>query len=104
VPKPKRKQVRPIDKPSILDKKFKPVVATRMPVSLKSVPSVIVIANLRRGSLKSLDQYLRQRKGIADRQIAVELRKLISGSQERSPYRLVVTRHPDSPNQGGRPR
>lgn len=101
----KRKQVRPVERMSIADKRFKRVAPTHLRIgSEKIVHPQVVIADLRRGSLASLDRYVAQKKGIPDRRIALELRKLISGSPCRSPFRLLVIEHPDNNNEGGHPR
>jgi hypothetical protein len=101
----KRVQVRPVVASSITKKKFKPVVESSRRFDLtKSANPSIVIADLRRGSLDSLSLYLKQNKGIKDRVIALELRKLISGSRHRSSFRLLVVQHPDMAKSiGGRP-
>lgn len=57
---------------------------------------MIVVRDLRDGCLSSLDLYLRIHQGIPDREVALELRKLIAGSQQRSKFRLFVLPHPDT--------
>ena len=100
-----RRQVRPIVEKSMLDKKFKRVIETPKRVSISTAPLIAVIADLQNGSLVSLDRYLRQEGGIPDRQIAMELRKLISGTKARTPFRLLVVDHPDGArDKGGRPK
>ena len=48
--------------------------------------------------------YLKRNRGIPDREVALELRKLLSGSAARTKFRLVVVDHPDHPPSGvGRP-
>lgn len=103
--KPKRKQVRPVEQASITDKRFRRLVPTSVRIDLqKMVHPLVVLADLRNGSLASLTRYLAQEGGISDRAVAIELRKLISGSKYRSRYRLLVVEHPDRPkNKGGRP-
>ncbi|OBV10541.1 hypothetical protein [Erythrobacter dokdonensis] len=65
---------------------------------------MVVIQDLRAGSLGSLDAYLKKNRGIPDREVALELRKLLSGTSARSKFRLVVVDHPDLPaDRGGRP-
>ena len=101
--KPKRKRFRPVEQDSLLDKRFKPVIDPSKRLRLKIHP-LVVLADLRKGSLASLDRYLAQEGGIPDREVAVELRKLISGSRNRSQFRLLVIEHPDGPkNKGGAP-
>jgi hypothetical protein len=69
------------------------------------VHPLVVIADLRRGCLTSLERYLSENQGIPDREVALELRKLIIGSQHRSPYRLMVVDHPAKPkSKEGRPK
>lgn len=107
VKRPDRKHLRPISKTGLGEKKFKPVITgLRKRIDLRKVAHpLIVVADLRRGSLASLDLYLAKHKGIPDHEVAVELRKLISGTRSRSRFRLVVVEHPDRPKDvGGRPR
>lgn len=104
--RPDRKHLRPISKTGLGEKQFKPVITgLRKRIDLRKVAHpLIVIADLRRGSLASLDRYLAKHKGIPDHAVAVELRKLISGSLARSRFRLAVIEHPDTPmDVGGRP-
>lgn len=99
-----RKRFRSVEQASILDKRFKPLIERPMRRRPKIHP-LMVIADLRKGSLASLDRYLAQEGGIRDRQLAIELRKLISGSACRSPFRLLAIHHPNGPkNKGGKPR
>lgn len=99
----KRIQIRPVKTAGVLDKKFQPVAPKGKRVTAKTVHPLVVIADLRRGSLASLDRYIAQQQGIPDREVALELRKLISGSRHRSDYRMIVIDHPDKPkNVGGR--
>ena len=101
--KPKRKRFRPVEQGSLIDKRFKPAIERSRRLSLKIHP-LVVLADLRKGSLTSLDRYLAQEGGIPDREVAVELRKLISGSRNRSQFRLLVIEHPDGQkNKGGAP-
>ena len=101
-----RKRARLQSRPSILRKRFTDVVDVSKRVDASSqVHPLFVIADLRRGSLESLDLYLEQNGAIADRALALELRKLISGTHARTKYRLSVIDHPDSSVlQGGRPK
>lgn len=100
-----RRQVRPIVEGAMLDKKFKKVIETPKRVSKSVVPIIAVISDLRNGSLVSLDRYLRKEGGIPDRQVALELRKLISGTKARTPFHLLVVDHPDGArDKGGRPK
>ncbi|MBU0657842.1 MAG: hypothetical protein KKB67_09015 [Alphaproteobacteria bacterium] len=101
---PPRKNLRPVKNSRVFEKKFNRLVETNKRVP-KIVTAPIVVAELKRGSLDSLDIYLQANGGISDRLVALELRKLISGSVERSRYRLIVIEHPDAPKQiGGRPK
>jgi hypothetical protein len=96
--------VRPVEGDSIRSKKFKKLIDTNKHFALRRVHPLVVIADLRRGCLDSLNQYLRQEKGNLDRGVMVELRKLISGSRSRTDFRIMVVQHPDSPkDKGGRP-
>lgn len=99
----KGKPVRPITSPGISGTKFRPLVQGRRVQSLPAHP-LVVIGDLRAGSLRSLDTYLKRHRGIPDRQVALELRKLLSGSPARTKFRLVVVDHPNlPPDDGGRP-
>lgn len=70
---------------------------------INAIPPLSVLADLREGNLASLDKYILLNGGIPDRSVAVELRKLISGSRYRTRFRLQVVKHPDSPqSRGGR--
>lgn len=99
-----RQHLRPIKSNGLTDKKFKRLVETGKRVP-KTVHPWIVVADLRRGSLTSLDRYLAKHKGIPDHLVAVELRKLISGSAERTRYSLIAVEHPRAQKSvGGRPK
>lgn len=98
-----RKRVSHIDHASILDKRFRRAIVSAKQAGRGKVHPLIVLADLRNGSLGSLDRYLAQEGGIPDREVALELRKLISGTAQRTDYRLAVVNHPDKPSQGGRP-
>lgn len=103
--KTKRRQIREVIASSILDKRFHTVFPSSRRISMRRVHPLAVIADLRNGCLSSLERYLAQNRGIVDREIALELRKLIAGSQYRSHFRLVVIDHPHKPkSKGGRPR
>lgn len=65
---------------------------------------MIVVRDLKHGCLTSLDLYLRIHQGIPDREVAVELRKLLSGSRHRTKYRLEALPHPDARAKVGAPR
>lgn len=107
VKRPDRKHLRPISKTGLSERQFKPVVTgLQKRVDLRNVVHPLVVtADLRRGSLASLERYLAKHKGIPDRAVALELRKLISGSPCRSKFRLIVVQHPNTPiDVGGRPR
>ncbi|MFQ3894661.1 hypothetical protein [Sphingobium sp. R-7] len=98
-----RKHLRPSQQPGITEKRFKKLGETARRVG-KIVHPLVVIADLRRGSLVSLDKYLAKHRGIPDREVALELRKLITGTIARSRYRIVAVEHPDTPaDAGGRP-
>lgn len=100
----KGKPQRPIASVSVRDKQFQRLMPTQKRVGQSDHP-VAVIIDLRAGSLESLDAYLKKHRGIPDREVALELRKLISGSSARSLYRLIVVDHPDAPpSKGGRPK
>jgi len=94
------KRVQTSNKPSILERRFRPYRQT--PKKITSDPKrlvhpAIVIADLRRGVLTSLDWYLRTSRGMLNRSVAVELRKLIGGSPARSKFRIISIDHPDGP-------
>jgi len=100
----KGKPQRPITSPGVSGKQFRRLVATPR---IKSPPAhpLVVIGDLRAGSLASLDAYLKKHRSIPDREVALELRKLLSGSSARSRFRIVVVDHPDLPaDRGGRPK
>jgi len=100
-----RQQVRPVEQTSILDKRFKRVFPVSKRMNKSKIHPLMVIADLRKGSLVSLERYLAQEGGIPDRGVAIELRKLISGSACRTPFRMLVVDHPGKPKSvGGRPR
>lgn len=100
-----RQHVRPIKQIGLGKKKFRKIIQTHKQVDrTKIVHPLIVIRDLRKGVITSLGRYLAKHRGIPDREVALELRKLISGSRERTPYRLMVVEHPDTPkDKGGRP-
>ena len=99
-----RKKVRPVAQTSMADKVFKPLVSVARRVGIPKEHPLVVLIDLCRGSLKSLDRYLAKHGGIADREIAVELRKLIAGSASRTKFRLLVVEHPGRKSKGGAPR
>lgn len=100
----KRKHIKEIKNPEITNKKFKKDFKTEKRVNHKIVHPLVVISDLRRGNISSLDRYIQQQKGLPDREVAIELRKLISGSIRRTQYRLIIVDHPDKPkDNGGRP-
>lgn len=87
-----RQQVRVVTSTSVRNRSFRrvrPQVSKKVRLS-KKIHAVEVVIDLRNGCLTTLDLYLRQNRGLPDRQVAVELRKLISGSLSRSDYRLIV--------------
>lgn len=107
VKRPDRKHLRPITKTGLSEKQFKPAITElRKRVDLRNVVHpLFVVADLRRGSVARLDRYLAKHKGIPDHAVALELRKLISGSPCRSKFRLIVVQHPSTPiDVGGRQR
>ena len=100
----KRKKIREINNTIINDKKYNKVFQSVKRVNRNIVHPLVVIADLRKGNISSLNRYLQQQKGLPDRAVAIELRKLISGSMQRTQYRLIVVDHPDKPkDKGGRP-
>ena len=100
-----RQHVRPIKQIGLGGKKFRKTIETRKRVDhTKIVHPLVVIRDLRKGVVTSLGRYMTKHRGIPDRAVALELKKLISGSRERTPYRLIVVEHPDTPkDKGGRP-
>lgn len=87
-----------------MDKRFARVVETEKRVDPRRIHPMLVVADLERGSLASLDRYLAQEGGIPDRRVSIALRKLISGSCKRSDFRVIVMNHPHhEKNSGGRP-
>lgn len=100
----KRKSVRPFVVRSVAAKKFKSFAGVEKRDRLPAHP-LIVTTDLRNGSLDTLDAYLKKHGGIPDREVAIELRKLLSGNWHRTKFRLVVVDHPSvKPSKGGRPR
>ena len=87
-------------------KQFRRVIQVEKRIDLKKlVHPCIVTEDLRRGAISSLDRYLWKTKGVMDRAVALELRKLISGTIQRTKFRLMVVEHPDTPKyKGGRPK
>ncbi len=101
---PPRQHLRPLNNNGAQGKKFKRRVEPQKRVT-KIDDALLVVNDLRRGSLASLDSYIAKNRGIPDHMVAFELRKLISGSPERTQYRLAVIQHPGAPKHaGGRPR
>lgn len=99
----KGKPTRPIPSAGVSGKQYRRLVGKPRINSLPAHP-VVVISHLRAGSLSSLDAYLKKHRGIPDRDVALELRKLLSGSTARCKFRLIVVDHPDlPPDRGGRP-
>ncbi len=99
--KKSRVRVRPISNAGVMDRKFKRLGRQA------SIPlhELVVLMDLEKGVLTSLDRYLAKHKGIPDRRIALALRKLISGSVQRTQHRLVVVQHPSLPkDRGGAPK
>lgn len=102
--RPKRQHIRPIEEASILEKRFKKLIPVTKRIPDGVVLPLVVIADLRRGSISSLNRYLAHEQGIPDRGVALELRKLLSGTIQQTGYRLIVMKHPDTPkDKGGRP-
>lgn len=100
----KGKPLRPITSSGASGKQFRRLV-TSPRIKSKPAHPLVVIGDLRAGSLSSLDAYLKKHRGIRDREVALELRKLLSGSSARSRFRMVVVDHPDLPaDRGGRPK
>ncbi len=98
-------KVRHVRETSIRHKRFKPVHDLPKKACLSRVHPLVVVADLRNGCLDSLGEYLRQERGIPDREVVLELRKLIAGTHYRSDYRLIVVEHPDRPAaKGGAPK
>jgi hypothetical protein len=94
------RRVQVVERTSMLEKRFEPLRKRREKQVLvdKRNPHPLVVArDLSNGSLASLDWYLKAHKGIPDRAVAVELRKLLSGTSERSPFRIVLIAHPAGP-------
>lgn len=101
---PKRMLLRPVPQTSILDKRFRPVLETTKRVRSTRVHPLVVLADMKRGSLKSLARYLEQENGIPDAMIARRLRAMITGDVCDSDFQIRVIDHPDLPKaKGGRP-
>jgi hypothetical protein len=99
----KGKPTRPITSAGVIGKQFQRLVKGRRIQALPAHP-LVVTGDLRAGSLRSLDAYLKRHRGMPDNEVALELRKLLSGSPAESKFRLVVVDHPDLPSDdGGRP-
>lgn len=97
----KGRQVVPVIATSILKKRFQGALPVTKRLVLTKVHPLTVLADLRNGCLTSLERYLAQNRGVVDREIALEIRKLIAGSAHRSRFRLVVIEHPDGPKSRG---
>lgn len=95
----RRRWVRESDNPSVLDKRFRPVRTAKARIDrsrLAELPDVVV-RDLRRGNLKSLDRYLEVHRGIPDEPVAVALRLLLSGGPEHTKHQLIAIEHPMGP-------
>lgn len=100
----KGKPTRPIISAGTSGKQFRRTSTSSRTIPFPAHP-LIVLNDLRAGSLESLDAYLKRHSGIPDRELALELRKLLSGSAARSKFRLIVVDHPDGPvDRGSRPK
>lgn len=94
------RRVQAVEGTSVLQKRFRKVIPSNSSISDQfrgKAPAVAVVIDLRKGVLESLDLYLRINRGIPDRIVAVELRKLLGGSFQRARYRVIATEHPDGP-------
>ena len=97
--------VRPIRATSILDKRFRRVGSVTKRIPRLPAHPAIVLMDLKRGSLRSLDLYLQEYTEPFDREIARALSRLISGTVNETRLRLEVVDHPDAPKaKGGRPK
>ena len=104
--KPPKRTVRAVAVVSIADKKYTKVGKHRKTIDLvrMRVHPLMVVADLRRGCLKSLHRYLGQESGIPDAAVALALQKLIAGSPAEAKFQLAVIEHPDRPSaKGGHP-
>ena len=105
-----RRRIRPVKKFGLADKVFKQVVTTtKISEAIRrrvmNAQHRVVAADLKKGSIRSLGDYLDYHNGIPDRQVALELGKLLSGSVHDTPYRLLIIEHPDLPKRvGGAPK
>lgn len=105
MPKSNRTTVRPVPPRSILDKKFKKVIPVAKRVKLRKSHPYVVLEDLKRGSLTSLAEYMRETGGIADPEISLALLNLIDGTIDETAFRILVIDHPDkSSEKGGRPK
>ena len=103
--KPPKRTVRAVSVVSIADKKYTKVGKHRKTIDLvrMRVHPLMVVADLRRGCLKSLHRYLGQESGIPDAAVARALQKLIASGAAEAKFQLVVIEHPDRPSaKGGR--
>lgn len=98
------RQRKPVKAQSMMDKRFAPLTNRRKTRVGRLPHPMIVVRDLQHDCLTSLDLYLRIHQGIPDREVAVELRKLISGSRHRTKYRLEALSHPDAEAKSGAPR
>lgn len=100
----KGKALRPVNSTEVGGKQFRRIGSSRRINSFPAHP-LVVVRDLRAGSVRSLDAYLKKHRGIPDKAVALELRKLLLGSAARSKFRLVVVDHPDGPHdRGSRPK
>ena len=100
-----RPKVRPVKQTSIADKVFAPVGLGRKQIALTRVHPLVVLADMRRGSLVSLERYLIQEGGISDPEIALELQRLIAGGRTGTKFKITVVENGTvAKRKGGRPR
>ena len=102
--KSKKIQVRPVHQTSVGDKQFRRVLLAEKRIEKNILHPIVVVADLKKGSLNSLARYIREKGSIADSEICKEILNLIEGQYEQSRFRAIVVDHPDAPSdKGGRP-
>ena len=67
------------------------------PALARLLDPTLVVFDLRIGSLKRLDEYLKMHNGIPHPEVAAELSALLSGRHCATKYRLIAIEHPDAP-------
>lgn len=100
----KRMSVKPVPQISVMDKRLKPAVKTTKKIDknkLKPHP-LVVVADLKKGVVSSLVQYIAEKQKIDDLEILLWLIYLLAGPPEKTKYRLLPVEHPELASKRGR--